>query len=224
MRQLGRTVSAFTFLSLVAAFLAHAQGTPVRSPAWAKVCENVSPTSKNADGGEVKTVRICMTVHERIGGNGTLIVGAALQEIEGREKKHLLVAMAPDLQPVMRDQMFPRDAWDRLQTKGKLDNWEEAGIKELKFGSTSCNAFACAAEIEATPALISDLEVSGGLLVFATNPSGTTVAAPVPLVDFAQTLAGPPADTGARASSWLIVCAVFEWRGCSMKPIHEWKK
>jgi hypothetical protein len=225
MGQLGRTVPAFTFSILVAASPAHAQGAPARWPAWVKVCENVTATSKNADGSEEeKAFRICMTYHERINGNGIVIVGAALREIDGQDKKHFLIAMPPDTQvgPAMRAHVFPRDVWEALKTKGKLE-YEETGVKELKFGRTSCYAKACTAEIEATPALISDLEAAGGLVVFAVNHSGMTVARPIPLIDFAQAVADPP-FVGNAFDDVPVACAGAEWRGCIMKPIREWKR
>ena len=198
MRRLSRAVPGFTFMMVVAASLAHAQSErSMRPPAWAKVCDNVTVASKGADGGEEKkAVRACMTFHERISGkDGTAIVGAALREIDGQDEKHFLVAMPLDTQ-VQHAQLFPRDVWDALQTVGKLDKREEVSIKDLKFGSTLCNAFACIAEIEATPSLISDLETGGGLIVFATYPSGMTVAHPIPLIDFAKALAGSQVEAG----------------------------
>jgi invasion protein IalB len=201
MRRLSRTVPAFTFTMLVAASLAYAQSASnVRPPAWAKVCGKGTKTSKNVEGGEEKTdVSMCVTSYMHIDGKGTLITGAALREINGQDKKHLLVHTPPDTQvrPATHAQLLPRDLWDSLQKPGKLVKSEEDSIKELTFASTSCNAFACAAELEATPALISELEAGGGLVVFVTNPSGMTVARPIPLIGFAQALAGPSAEARA---------------------------
>jgi invasion protein IalB len=227
MRRLSWAVLGSTFTMVAAVSLGHAQSAgSMRPPAWAKFCENVTVASKDTDGfEEKKAVRVCMTFHERISGkDGTAIVGAVLREIDGQDEKHLLVAMPLDTQ-VQHAQLFPRDVWDTLQRAGKLDKSEEPSIKDLKFGSTLCNAIACIAETEVTPALISDLEVSGGLMVFATNPSGMTIARPIPLIDFAQALAGPPVEPGARARpDGPILCDGAEWRGCSMKPIRQGKR
>jgi invasion protein IalB len=184
----------------------------------------VTATSKNADNSEEKkAVRICMTVHERISADGgTLIVGAALREIDGQDKKHFLIAMPPDTQvkPAMYARVFPRDVWKTLQTKGQLDQSEKASIKNWYFGPTLCHPKACAAEIEATPARISDLETGGGLVVFATNPSGMTVAHSIPLVGFAKALAGSPAEAGARKVSDRPIV----WAGPDWQPIGGWKR
>jgi len=156
-----------------------------------------------------------------LGKMGTAIVGAALREIDGQDEKHFLVAMPLDTQ-VQHAQLFPRDVWNTLQTAGKLDKSEEVSIKDLKFGSTLCNAVACIAEIEATPSLISDLETGGGLIVFAMDPSGMTVARPIPLIDFAKALAGSQVEAGAHGIPYPpIVWAGPDWR-CS--PICEWKR
>jgi hypothetical protein len=144
MRRLSWAVPGFTFMMVVAASLAHAQSeSSMRPPAWAKVCDNVTVASKDTDGGEEKkAVRACMTFHERISGkDGTAIVGAALREIDGQDEKHFLVAMPLDTQ-VQHAQLFPRDVWDTLQQQESSIR-EEVSIKELKFGSTLCNAFAC---------------------------------------------------------------------------------
>lgn len=164
-------VPIFTFSMLVAVSPTNAQ----RSPAWAKHCENVTATSKNAVGiEEKKVVRICVTYHDHINGDGIVFVGAGLREIEGQDKKHFLIALAPDtqVQPAMHALVFPRDVWEKetLQKKGKLDITELAGVKQLTFGSTSCNAKACTAEIEATPALIADLEAARWLCGFCGRP------------------------------------------------------
>jgi hypothetical protein len=120
-------------------------------------------TSKNIEGGEEKTaVSWCVTSYQHVDGKDALIAGAPLWEIDGQDKKHLLVTTPPDAQvrPEMYAQLLPRDLWDALQTPGKPDKSKEASIRELRFASTSCNAFACSAELEATPALISELRLA----------------------------------------------------------------
>jgi len=180
-------------------------------------------TWRNADGNEEKkVVRLCVTFHEHINGNGIVNVAAGLREIEGQDKKHFLIAMPPDTQvePAMHALVFPRDVWETLLPTGKLDITKLANIKQLKFGSTSCQVKACTAEIEATPALISDLEAAGGLAVFAVDPSGKTVVRPVSLIDFAKALADPPTRAG-RQDDRPIVWAGPDWQ-CS--PICEWRR
>src|SRR5262249_6310013 len=143
--------------------------------------------------------------------------GAVLREIDEQDEKHFLVAMSLDTQ-LQHAQLFPGDVWNKLQTKGNLDKSEEISIKDLKFGSTLCNAIACIAEIKATPALISGLEPAGGLIFFARNPSGMAAAHPIPLIGFARAWAAARAD---EVPCWPIVWAGPDWR-CS--PICEWKR
>jgi hypothetical protein len=167
---------------------------------------------------------MCVTFFQHVDGKGRLIASAALREIDGQDMKHLVVGIPPDtqVQRATHAQLLSRDLWDALQTPGKLDKSKEASVKELRFASTSCNAFACAAELEATPALISELEAGGGLVVFVTNPSGMTVARPIALIGFAQALAGPSAEARAReGSDRPIGWAGPDWQ-CS--PICEWKR
>src|SRR5262249_10211630 len=91
MRRLSRAVPGFTFMMVAAVSLAHAQSArSMRPPAWAKVCENVTVASKDADGGEEKkAATICVTFSQHVDRNGTLIAGAGLREINGQDKKHL---------------------------------------------------------------------------------------------------------------------------------------
>ena len=79
---------------------------------------------------------------------------------------------------------------------------------------------ACAAELEAPPALISELEAGGGLVIFAMNPSGMTVAHPISLIGFAKALAGSRAEAGARE----VPARPIGWAGPDWQPIGGWKR
>jgi len=52
--------------------------------------------------------------------------------------------------------------------------------------------------MEAAPDLITDLKTSGGFLISTINSAGALVAFPVPLVGFAEALAGPPVEASYR--------------------------
>jgi invasion protein IalB len=212
-------------LMLVAAPISGAQApTPPQPSAWVKVCERATATSKSNE--ENKDVGICLTHHVRVDGkSGTMIVAAALRQIEGQDKEHFLVTMPPgtQVQTGLRATVFPTDIWKKLRTKGTIERSDEADGKELKLDNAFCHATGCTGEIEATPVLISDLRTNGGFAVFAVDSAGASVAFAVPLAGFAEALAGPPVEGMARSPvEKLLRCAGAEWRGCSMKPIPEW--
>ena len=225
MPRLGWTVPMSALLMLVAAPTSRAQApTPPQPSAWVKVCEKATATSKSNE--EKKDVSVCWTHHARIDGkSGTMIVAAALRQIEGQDKEHLLVWMpaGTQVQAGLRATVFARDIWKKLQTKGTIERSEEAEGKELKFGNAFCHAAGCTVEIGAAPALISDLRTNGGFAVFAVDSAGASVTFAVPLAGFAEALAGPPVEGMAPSPvEKPLRCAGAEWRGCSMKPIPEW--
>jgi len=228
MPRLGWIVPMSALLMLVTAPTSRAQApTPPQPSAWVKVCEKATATSRSSKSNEEKKdVSICLTHHTRIDGNsGSLIVAAALRQIEGRDKEHLLVTMplGTQVQTGLRAIVFPTDIWKKRQTKGTIERSEETEGKELKLGNAFCHATGCTGEIEATPALISELRTNGGFVVFAVDSAGASVTFAVPLVGFAEALAGPPVEATAPSPvEKLLRCAGAEWRGCSMRPIPEW--
>jgi invasion protein IalB len=169
---------------------------------WVKLCEKATATAKSKEGKEEKKeLNICMTHHERIdGGSGMVVVSAALQQLkvegEAQEKQQFLI-MVPTgmlLKPGMRATLFPKDLWDKVEKKEKLDKAEESKLKAITLDYTLCHPLGCTAETEATPELLTNLKTHGGLMVFALRASGAPVAFPVPLAGFDQALKGPPVD------------------------------
>ena len=66
---------------------APAGGDPNQS-AWVKLCEKANLKK----GDKEESLDICLTHHERLDGNtGMVIVSAALREVQGNPKKHLMV-------------------------------------------------------------------------------------------------------------------------------------
>jgi invasion protein IalB/tRNA A-37 threonylcarbamoyl transferase component Bud32 len=154
--------------------------------AWVKLCETASR--------EGRALSVCLTHHERLDGNtGAVLVSAAIRQVEGSDKQHLMV-MVPlgTLQQAgMRAAFYSKAAWARLQRNEKVD---ETGLKSVKLAYTLCHAAGCTAEIEASPDLIDDLKSGGGMIVYAVNASGKPVGFPVPLSGFAAAYAGLPVD------------------------------
>ncbi len=173
---------------------AHAEAGPAQS-AWVKLCEKAAGIVKGKDGKEErKELNICLTHHERLDGNtGMVLVSAALRQIEGQEKQHfmVMVPLGMMLQAGMRATLYPKDAWEKVQKKEKID---EAKLKAIKLAYTLCHPAGCTAEVEATPELINDLKSDGGLVVFTIGANGAPVGFPVPLNGFEQSYAGKPVD------------------------------
>jgi hypothetical protein len=93
--------------------------------------------------------------------------------------------------------VFPKDLWEKVQKKQKLDKADEEKLKKatVKLGYNYCIQVGCHAETEATPEIINLLKGGAGFMVSTVRVPGTPVSQPVPLGGFAQALAGPPTDT-----------------------------
>jgi invasion protein IalB len=152
---------------------------------WVKLCENVTIAGANK--------ALCVTTHERLNGStGMVLVSAALREIEG-EGSQTLMALVPEgvrLPPGLRVSIYSKEEWEKLR-KNENDESKATGIK-LTY--TLCRAGGCAAEVTATPSLISDLKGGGGLRVSATNAANEVVSFLVPLGGFTEAYEGPPVD------------------------------
>jgi invasion protein IalB len=179
-----------------------ASGSPLSNPsqsAWVKLCEKNAGVAKDKDGKEEKKeVNICLTHHERLDGEtGMVQVSAAVRQIDGQEKQHLMVMVPLGMmqQAGLRATVYPKDLWEKVQKKEALSKEDESRLKAIKMNFTLCHPAGCTAEIEANPELLTDLKSSGGLVAFAINASGSAVGFPIPLRGFAETLAGPPVDS-----------------------------
>jgi invasion protein IalB len=95
------------------------------------------------------------------------------------------------LPPGLRTIVYPKDLWDKVQRKEKID---EGKLKPLPLTYTLCHSRGCDGELEVTPDLLKNLKTGGGFMVFAVNPAGQPVGFPVPLAGFDQAYTGPPGD------------------------------
>jgi invasion protein IalB len=163
--------------------------------AWVKLCEKATGSVKGKGGGEEKKeLNICLTHHERLDGNtGTVLVSAAIRQVEGQEKQHFMVMVPLGMmqEAGMRATLYPKDAWEKVQRNEKVD---ETKLKVVKLVYKLCHPAGCTAEMEATPEFINNLKVGGGLVVYAINASSAPVGVPVPLNGFATAYAGAPVD------------------------------
>lgn len=170
-------------------------------PMWVKLCEKAPFVGKDKDGKDVNVEKaICLTHHERLDSvSGMVLVSAAIREIEGAEKRHMMVMLplGMALPPGMQVGVYPKDLWDKIQKGEKVD---DSKLKPIKLLYTLCHSAGCTAETEATPELLNDVGAGSGLIVYAVNGNGAPVAFPVPLSGFKAALAGAPADSKAYQS------------------------
>ena len=163
--------------------------------AWVKLCEKSPIVIRDKDGKPSREQRnICLTHHERLDGNtGLVLVSAALRQVEGEQKQHLMV-MVPlgmALAPGLRATIYNADLWDKIQKNEKFD---DSKLETIKFNYTLCHPAGCTAEIEASSQLIDGFKSGAGIMVLAINAQGQVVAFPVPLTGFKDALDGQPID------------------------------
>lgn len=183
--------------------------------AWVKLCEQ-APIRKRAKDGKVSVEKkqICLTHHERLDGNtGMVMVSAAIRQIEGNNKKSLMimVPLGMALQPGLRAAVYSKDQWAKASKKEKID---QSKLKPMSLKFSLCHPAGCTAEIEASDDLIKQMQTGGGLMVLAINAAGRPIGFPVPLTGFATTLAGKPIDNAVYRRE----------RGKLMQQIRERQK
>ena len=152
-----------------------------QASAWVKICDKIPFFAKDKDGKDQKQgdKQICLTQHERFDPNsGALMVSAAIREIEGSEKKALLVGVPLGM-------VIPPGMAAFID--------EEKDPLLMKFDV--CLPTGCTAEVEATAEFIDKLSKAKMLTIVSTSVQGEKVGFRVPLNGFADTLAGKPTDT-----------------------------
>jgi invasion protein IalB len=172
--------------------------------AWVKLCEKAQLPKRGPDGKEMKAAdgkdvieekNICLVHHEKIDGNtGMVIVSAAVRQVEGDAKQHLMV-MVPlgmAIPPGIRAAVYTKDMWAKAQKNEKIDEKELKPI-DLKF--TLCHPAGCTAELEAPAGLIDTMKTGGGLMILAMNGAAQPIGFPVPLDGFGGAQAGAPVDS-----------------------------
>lgn len=212
------SVSAFAAALAIAGAPAFAQDKPAAAPAkpaagaaapaaaapsaaaanksaWVKLCEKTPLVKKGADGKDVKEEKdICLTHHERLDGNsGMVLVSAAIREVEGQDKKHLMV-MVPlgmALPPGLRAAVYTKDQWAKIAKNEKVDDKE---LKPVDLKYSLCHASGCTAEIEADAAIVDQMKAGGGIMIVAMNAAAQPIGFPVPLDGFTEAFGGKPID------------------------------
>ena len=160
---------------------AAAQAKAAAKSAWVKVCDRMLLTGQ----GRTETQSVCLTHHERIDANtGLVLVSAAIRQVEGQPLPNLMV-------------MVPTGMALQAGVQIKIDG--EQTIHKLKY--TLCHPAGCAAEAEATPALIAKMQSAKQMIVAAMNPNGRAVGFPVPLTGFREAYKGRAMDPQKYATA-----------------------
>ncbi len=180
--------------------------------AWVKLCEKAQIPGKDKDGKEAVTEKnICLTHHERLDGNtGMVLVSAAIREVEGQSKPHLMV-MVPlgmAIPPGVRAAVYSKEQWDKVSKNEKID---EKTLKPIELKYSLCHPAGCTAETEATPEMIESMKTGAGMMVLAMNAGAQPIAFPVPLDGFGDSHTGKPVDNAEYAKA----------RGQLMNQIRE---
>ncbi len=173
---------------------AEAQGAQAQS-AWVKLCEKAPIMAKDKDGKDLREDKnVCLTHHERLDGNtGMVLVSAAIRQIEGADKNHLMV-MVPlgmAIHPGLRATVYNKDLWDQAQKNQKVD---ETKLDPVKLAYALCHPAGCTAEVEAGNDIVAKMKTGGGLMIMAINAQGQVIAFPVPLTGFGDAFDGKPVD------------------------------
>ena len=173
-----------------------------KKSAWVKLCEKAPFNTKDKDGKDGKNEKnICLTHHERLDGNtGMVMVSAAIREIEGNDKKSMMV-MVPlgmALPPGLRAAVYTKEQWAQAAKNEKID---EKTLKPLALKYSLCHAAGCTAEVEATAELIESMKTGGGIMVIAMNAGAQPIGFPVPLDGFTEAFAGKPVDNKEYAKA-----------------------
>jgi invasion protein IalB len=173
-----------------------------KKSAWVKLCEKAPFNHKDKDGKEVKEEKnICLTHHERLDGNtGMVMVSAAIREVEGSDKKSLMimVPLGMALPPGIRAAVYSKEQWAQAAKNEKID---EKTLKPVSLKYSLCHAAGCTAEVEATADIIEQMKVGGGVMVIAMNAGAQPIGFPVPLDGFPEAWAGKPVDNKEYAKA-----------------------
>ncbi len=173
-----------------------AAGKEGNKSAWVKLCEKTPVTKRDKDGKEAakEERNICLTHHERLDGNtGMVLVSAAIREVEGQEKKALMV-MVPlgmAIPPGVKAAVYTKEQWEKTAKNEKID---ETTLKPIELKYSLCHPSGCTAEIEATAEIVDQMKAGGGLMVLAMNAAAQPIGFPVPLSGFSEAFAGKPID------------------------------
>ncbi|RUP10468.1 invasion associated locus B family protein [Hyphomicrobium sp.] len=202
-----------------------ANGAAAAAPksAWVKLCEKAPIEKKGPDGKEVKEEKsLCLTHHERLDGNtGMVLVSAAIREVEGSDKKSLMimVPLGMAIPPGVRAAIYTKEQWAAAAKNEKID---EKALKPIELKYALCHPAGCTAETEATPEILDQMSKGGGLMVLAMNAAAQPIGFPVPLDGYNEAAAGPPVDNKKYAEARSALMQQIRQRQQQMA--EKWKE
>ncbi|AXS40579.1 invasion associated locus B family protein [Breoghania sp. L-A4] len=166
--------------------------------AWVKVCNEVPQTKKV----------MCLVTQELRTDTGQFLASVAIREIEGEDRKTLLVAVPPGMliQPGLRVQV-------------------DAGKQEqAKYGI--CFPNACYAELVITKEFIDGMKAGGKLVLTTLNQQAKAVAFDLTLIGFTKIYDGEAVDPKAMAQKQEALQAELQKRAeeARQKLIEQQKK
>ncbi len=179
---------------------AQEEGKNKAQAAWVKLCEKAPSLQE-----EGKELDVCLTHHERIDGNtGRVLVSAAIRQVEGKDKRSLMV-------------MVPLGMALPAGVQAKVDENEP-----IKLKYTLCHVGGCTAETEATDEIIEQFRNGEKLVVAAMNLSGKPIGFPVPLSGFTKAYAGDPVDNEKyRSARQKLMQTIRQRQMAMMKKAQE---
>lgn len=168
--------------------------------AWVKLCEKAPSLQE-----EGEQLDVCLTHHERIDGNtGRVLVSAAIREVQGTDKKSLMV-------------MVPLGMALPAGVQAKID-----GGEPIKLKYTLCHVGGCTAEAEATDEMIEQFKNGEKIVVAAVNLSGKPIGFPVPLSGFTKAYTGEPVDNEKyRAARQKLMQSIRKRQTAMMEKARE---
>jgi invasion protein IalB len=199
---------------------AEAAGKP--QSAWVKLCEKAPIMSKDKDGKDLREDKnVCLTHHERLDGNtGMVLVSAAIRQIEGADKNHLMV-MVPlgmAIHPGLRATVYSQELWEQAQKNQKVD---DSKLDPVKLAYALCHPAGCTAEVEAGKDIVTKMKTGGGLMIMAINAQGQVIAFPVPLTGFGEAFDGQPIDNQKYSEARKTLMAQIAQRQQQMMEEHR---
>lgn len=139
---------------------------------WLKFCE--FSVTKKTDNSKAK---VCLVHYEqRAADTGTVLVSAAIRQIEGIEKERFIV-------------MVPLGVAIPPGLKVRVDKGDPIAMRY-----TLCHPQGCTAEGDATKDFVTKLKKGNKLYIAAINAFGRGFALPVSLKGFTKTYGGPPME------------------------------
>ncbi len=176
-------------LAIAALAMASSESAAAGS-AWIKFCDNRAVRQAPAR-------KVCLTYHERIQpATASIIVAAALAQIDGESPKSLLVFVQNAALPKgvnraagLRAAVYDKVQWDKAARKEKID---ESALKPFALKFVQCTQAGCTGRAELNGARVVEMIEGAGLMILALSEAGRPIGFPVPLAGFGEAVMGEP--------------------------------